>query len=64
MVRLEVLPFLPQGTIIFGSTVMPYPVAGFEGPTMSVMVNRDYMGQQEAKTSTAKICYLQYDKVA
>ena len=44
MIKIEVLPFLPQGTIIFGSTVLPYPVSGWEGPTIKVITNSDYMG--------------------
>lgn len=43
-IDIEVLPFLPQGTILFGSTVMPYPAPGFEGSTMCVMENKPYTG--------------------
>ena len=54
-IDIEVLPFLPQGTIIFGSTVMPYPVPGMEGPTLKVMVNRDYMGMDFPPTRSAPV---------
>lgn len=54
-VDIEVLPFLPQGTIIFGSTVMPYPMPGFEGPTMKVMVNQEYMGMDFPPTRSAPV---------
>jgi hypothetical protein len=54
-VDIETLPFLPQGTILFGSTVMPYPMPGFEGPTMQVMVNRDYMGMDFPPTRNAPV---------
>ncbi len=54
-INLEVLPFLPQGTILFGSTVMPYPVPGMEGPTLKVLVNRDYMGFDFPPTRSAPV---------
>lgn len=40
----EVLPFMPQGTILFGTTVMPYQVPGMDGPPIRVITNSDYMG--------------------
>lgn len=55
MVRLEVLPYLPQGTILFGSRTMPYPMPGFEGPTMKIMVNQDYMGFDFPPTRSAPV---------
>jgi hypothetical protein len=54
-VDLEVLPFLPQGTIIFASTVMPYPMPGVEGSVLSVLVNRDYMGMDFPPTRSAPV---------
>ncbi len=44
MIDIEILPFLPQGTIIFGSRSLPYPVPGFDGPTMKVIENISYYG--------------------
>lgn len=40
----EVWPFLPQGTIIFGSRTLPFPVSGFDGPVISVRTNQEYYG--------------------
>lgn len=42
LVEVEILPFLPQGTMIVASQSMPYPVSGFEGPVMRVKCNQDY----------------------
>lgn len=42
MVDVVLWPMLPQGTLIFGSRVLPYPVQGFDGPVMKVITNRDY----------------------
>jgi len=44
VINVEVWPYLPQGTIIVGSRVMPFPVPGFDGPVMKVISNIDYMG--------------------
>lgn len=44
MIDIEIWPFLPQGSIIFGSRSLPYPVPGFDGPTMKVITNQDYFG--------------------
>lgn len=38
------LPYLAQGTIIFGSMTFPYPVAGYNNPPFRVIYNRDYYG--------------------
>lgn len=44
MIDIEILPFLPQGTMIFGSRSLPYPVTGFDGPVMKVIENQTYYG--------------------
>lgn len=44
VIDVEVLPFMPQGTLIFGTTVMPYQVPGMDGPPIRVITNSDYMG--------------------
>jgi hypothetical protein len=44
VISIEVLPFLPQGTLIFGSRSLPYPVSGFDGPVMKVIENQTYYG--------------------
>jgi hypothetical protein len=44
MIDIEILPFLPQGTLIFGSRSLPYPIPGFDGPTMKVIENISYYG--------------------
>jgi len=38
------LPYLAQGTMIFGSLEFPYPVAGYNKPPYRVIYNRDYYG--------------------
>ncbi len=43
MINVVLWPMLQQGTIIFGSKVLPYPVAGFDGPVMKVITNQDYL---------------------
>jgi hypothetical protein len=38
------LPYLAQGTLIFGSMDFPYPVAGYNKPPFRIIYNRDYYG--------------------
>jgi hypothetical protein len=38
------LPYLAQGTMIFGSLEFPYPIAGYNKPPYRVIYNRDYYG--------------------
>jgi len=44
LVDVVALPYLPQGTIIFGSMTFPYPVAGYNKPPFRIIYNRDYYG--------------------
>jgi hypothetical protein len=44
LVEIVPLPYLPQGTIIFGSMTFPYPVSGYNDPPFRVLMNRDYYG--------------------
>ncbi len=44
LVDVVALPYLAQGTIIFGSMTFPYPVAGYDSPPFRVIYNRDYYG--------------------
>ena len=52
-VGIEIWPFLPQGTIIFGSRSLPYPVPGFDGPVLKALVNQDYYGVDYPPTAAA-----------
>lgn len=38
------LPYLAQGTIIFGSMSFPYPIAGYNKPAFRMIYNQDYYG--------------------
>jgi hypothetical protein len=44
LVDVVALPYLAQGTLIFGSMTFPYPVAGYNDPPFRVIYNRDYYG--------------------
>ena len=44
LVDVVALPYLAQGTLIFGSLTFPYPVAGYNDPPYRVIYNRDYYG--------------------
>ncbi len=44
VIKVEVWPYLPQGTILFGHRAFPYPVPGFNGPPVRVLTNIDYYG--------------------
>ncbi len=44
VMEVEVWPYLPQGTIVALSDVLPWPVPNFNGKTMEVRVNQDYRG--------------------
>jgi len=46
MVDVQILPMLPQGTLIAASKRLPYPVAGFDGPVVKVITNLDYFAQE------------------
>ena len=46
------LPYLPQGTLIFGSMTFPYPVAGYTKPPLRIIYNRDYYGVDYPPTQT------------
>lgn len=50
VVDVEIWPYLPQGTIVFGSRTLPYPIPGFDGPPIQVLVNQDYYSQEYAPT--------------
>lgn len=44
LVDIVSLPYLAQGTLIFGSMTFPYPVAGYNDPPFRMIYNRDYYG--------------------
>lgn len=53
VVQIEVWPFLPQGTMIFKSNTLPYPVPGFDGPILKALINQDYYGVDYPPTAAA-----------
>jgi hypothetical protein len=52
LVNVQILPFLPQGTMVVASKSMPYPVSGYEGPVMRVKTNQDYYSVDYPPTAT------------
>ena len=46
------LPYLPQGTLMFGSMSFPYPVAGYGDAPFRVIMNRDYYGVDYPPTTS------------
>ncbi|GCE14193.1 hypothetical protein [Tengunoibacter tsumagoiensis] len=44
LVDIVPLPYLAQGTLIFGSMSFPYPVSGYNDPPFRIIYNRDYYG--------------------
>lgn len=55
IVQVEIWPYLPQGTILFGSRALPYPIPGFDGPAIKVLTNIDYYGLDYPPTKASPL---------
>lgn len=52
LVDIIALPYLAQGTLIFGSMSFPYPVVGYNNAPFRIIYNRDYYGVDYPPTLT------------